>query len=228
MTKEFILNKYIEIKNETKRRPTVDVLSKAGISKRQINKHFGNLTNLQILQKDQISRFVKELKTCKSPKCTTQFFTKADNKTQQYCSRSCSNQVTKLKLGKYTKIITCVYCGARHNRPYAKYCNSECRFLDFYKKRTLQSCLKRSGSNKYDFVRQHARYHYKNNLDTVCYNCGYDKHVEIAHIKPLTKFENNDLILVVNSLDNLIALCPNCHWEFDHGLLNLCKRSDSN
>jgi hypothetical protein len=23
----------------------------------------------------------------------------------------------------------------------------------------------------------------------------------------------------VNSLDNLVGLCPNCHWEFDHGLL---------
>jgi hypothetical protein len=25
----------------------------------------------------------------------------------------------------------------------------------------------------------------------------------------------------VNSLDNLVGLCPNCHWEFDHGLLQL-------
>jgi hypothetical protein len=26
---------------------------------------------------------------------------------------------------------------------------------------------------------------------------------------------------VVNSLENLIALCPNCHWELDHGLHSL-------
>jgi hypothetical protein len=25
----------------------------------------------------------------------------------------------------------------------------------------------------------------------------------------------------VNSLDNLVGLCPNHHWEFDHGLLQL-------
>jgi predicted HNH restriction endonuclease len=25
----------------------------------------------------------------------------------------------------------------------------------------------------------------------------------------------------VNALDNLVGLCPNCHWEFDHGLLQL-------
>jgi predicted HNH restriction endonuclease len=25
----------------------------------------------------------------------------------------------------------------------------------------------------------------------------------------------------VNNLDNLIALCPNCRWELDHGLLSL-------
>jgi predicted restriction endonuclease len=26
---------------------------------------------------------------------------------------------------------------------------------------------------------------------------------------------------VVNSLDNLVGLCPNHHWEFDHGLPQL-------
>ncbi len=25
----------------------------------------------------------------------------------------------------------------------------------------------------------------------------------------------------VNSKDNIIQLCPNCHWEFDKGLLSL-------
>ena len=49
-----------------------------------------------------------------------------------------------------------------------------------------------------------------------CACCGYDKHVELAHIKPVSSFDVNTLISVVNSEENVIQLCPNCHWEFDN------------
>lgn len=49
-----------------------------------------------------------------------------------------------------------------------------------------------------------------------CCECGYSKHFEVAHIKPLKAFPLTATLREVNSLDNLIALCPNCHWEFDH------------
>lgn len=54
-----------------------------------------------------------------------------------------------------------------------------------------------------------------------CAICGYDKHVEIAHIKAVSDFDDSALISEINSKDNLIALCPNHHWEYDHGLLKL-------
>lgn len=47
-----------------------------------------------------------------------------------------------------------------------------------------------------------------------CAVCGYDKHYEIAHIKAVADFDDD-------TLDNLIALCPNHHWEYDNGLLDL-------
>jgi 5-methylcytosine-specific restriction endonuclease McrA len=59
------------------------------------------------------------------------------------------------------------------------------------------------------------------NLPRVCRNCGYDKHVEICHIRSISSFPDDIPIPVVNDLSNLVALCPNCHWEFDHGLLAL-------
>jgi hypothetical protein len=55
----------------------------------------------------------------------------------------------------------------------------------------------------------------------VCKNCGYDRHVEICHIRPINSFPEDTPVAVVNDLSNLVALCPNCHWEFDHGLLVL-------
>jgi hypothetical protein len=55
-------------------------------------------------------------------------------------------------------------------------------------------------------------------LDT-CEKCGYDKHVEIAHKRGISTFGGDTLISVINSKENLMALCPNCHWEYDHNLL---------
>lgn len=56
-----------------------------------------------------------------------------------------------------------------------------------------------------------------------CNNCGYNKHVELCHIKPITSFDPSATIREVNALSNVVQLCPNCHWEFDNGLLNLNK-----
>ena len=54
-----------------------------------------------------------------------------------------------------------------------------------------------------------------------CVVCGYDKHIEIAHIKPVSDFDDSATMMEINSIDNLIALCPNHHWEFDNGFLKL-------
>ncbi len=52
-----------------------------------------------------------------------------------------------------------------------------------------------------------------------CKNCGYSKHTELAHIKPISSFTNESLVSEVNHPSNILPLCRNCHWEFDHGLL---------
>lgn len=54
-----------------------------------------------------------------------------------------------------------------------------------------------------------------------CAVCGYSKHVEIAHKKAVSEFPDSTLISEINSIDNLIALCPNHHWEYDNGILKL-------
>lgn len=54
-----------------------------------------------------------------------------------------------------------------------------------------------------------------------CAICGYDKHIEIAHIKAVSDFDDNATIREINSINNLIALCPNHHWEYDNGFIKL-------
>jgi len=53
-----------------------------------------------------------------------------------------------------------------------------------------------------------------------CRVCGYEKHVEIAHIKPVKSFPDTAMISEINDIKNLMALCPTHHWEHDHQILN--------
>lgn len=74
------------------------------------------------------------------------------------------------------------------------------------------------GSARFQKIRNDARYKCeKAGKLTKCSKCPYDKHVEVAHIKPIKDFPLDTPISVVNAWDNLIILCPNCHWEHDHG-----------
>ena len=54
-----------------------------------------------------------------------------------------------------------------------------------------------------------------------CAICGYSNCVEVAHIKAVSEFEDETTIREINSIDNLIGLCPNHHWEYDNGILVL-------
>ena len=63
--------------------------------------------------------------------------------------------------------------------------------------------------------------YFYNNQHPKCAICGYTKHVEVAHIKAVSEFSNETPISTINSITNLIGLCPNHHWEYDNGMLKL-------
>lgn len=56
-----------------------------------------------------------------------------------------------------------------------------------------------------------------------CQNCGYNKHVEVCHIKPIASYSEDTKLDEINCIDNLVVLCPNCHWELDNGVLELSE-----
>lgn len=61
--------------------------------------------------------------------------------------------------------------------------------------------------------------YFEHNENPRCIICGYSKHIEVAHIKAVSDFEDSATVREINSIDNLIGLCPNHHWEYDHGIL---------
>ncbi len=124
------------------------------------------------------------------------------------------------------KKIMCQHCGewCGSGRKYCKLCRDAKKIQ--LKEQSLSSTKAESVykhghiSNRYAKIRYHARHDYENIL-TKCENCGYSKHIEICHIKAIKEFSEQTTIKEINDRKNIIGLCPNCHWEFDNGLLVL-------
>jgi len=71
-------------------------------------------------------------------------------------------------------------------------------------------------------LRKHASSAFRKTKKTLlCVICGYENHVEIAHIKSVSQFPDETLISKINESSNLAALCPNHHWEFDNGFFSI-------
>lgn len=136
----------------------------------------------------------------------------------RFCSRSCAASYNNSISAKKSLSGECKQCGVTLSRRYI-YC-AECRQLrEFQNKSIADVICKSNKASKYCRIREHARRLYQH--ITGCEVCGYDKHVEICHIKPLSSFELTVLVFEANKRANIAVLCPNCHWELDNGLLKL-------
>ncbi len=108
------------------------------------------------------------------------------------------------------------------------FCSNDCR--KSYKKESKKKSII-GVDNRQKFlltdieIRSDARLRFSKLKITYCENCSYSKNYQIAHIKAVSSFLDNDFIKDINDLTNLIALCPNCHWEFDHNLMNERERN---
>ena len=86
---------------------------------------------------------------------------------------------------------------------------------DYWKNKTIADIIS-TGTNKYNKIRAKARRDISCNNQMICSRCGYSKHVEVCHSKPISSFSLDTLISVVNDPSNIVLLCPNCHWEHDN------------
>jgi len=164
-----------------------------------------------ILKQFRINQMANELKPCKGCGVMTS--------NSIFCSRSCATKVNNTLNPKRKRQNKCKNCDTlvTSNLKYCKDCNNQLeRLKDITLQEAADSYSKHHRSNAFSLVRSRARSVAKRLGYTTCEKCGYDKHVEIAHIKAISSFDLSTLISVINSPENLIALCPNCHWEHDH------------
>ncbi len=156
-----------------------------------------------------------------------------DTKNDKYCSEQCFAK-SKNRSIKSTKLKKCKACDNKINRrkTYCQECkNKGCKDTvngiidnDVILSEVIYDNHHRSSA--FSLVRNRARsIALKNNMKS-CLICGYDKHIEICHIKPISSFSLDTKISEINHLSNLCPLCPNHHWEYDNGLITLPDKTN--
>lgn len=138
----------------------------------------------------------------------------------KFCSRSCSATYNNKLWPKRKHTNKCIGC-SKPIRKSTLRCQP-CHTLTLSEDMSLQDAEYHNHGKQstHALVRARARAKAKPE-GKPCINCGYSKHVEVCHIKPVSSFPKTAMLSEINSKDNLVILCPNCHWEFDHGLLQL-------
>lgn len=138
----------------------------------------------------------------------------------RFCSKSCSAVYNNRLTPKRSLSNKCKQCDTKifSGRSYCKSCYN--KITEKHNDLTLGDAMKRYSkhhrSSAFAIVRTRARQIAKKLGYNKCAECGYSKHIEVAHIKAISSFDLSTLISAINSPENLIPLCPNCHWEFDH------------
>lgn len=149
----------------------------------------------------------------------------------KFCSRSCSAKFNnklypKRKTEPQNKCLECnsklsKTIGTRETQLCYK-CYGKLR-TNKQGQKTKKDCLNEKCSNgqpknKYNLIRMHAKSVVKhlNIRSDKCAWCGYDKHTQLCHIKSISSFNDSAKLQEINSKENIIFLCPNCHWELDN------------
>ena len=164
------------------------------------------------------------MKTCLNNKCQNLFDPQTYN--QKYCSLKCQNNYShRIWVAQNKKV--CPDCSTTINEKskYCKKCVHKHRHDNIFnmtiKEYSTLSSVNQHPSWRHNKIRGIARELYAKLISLPCHNCGYNKHVQICHIKPISSFSDSTTISEVNARSNIIQLCPNCHWELDKGLLKL-------
>lgn len=137
----------------------------------------------------------------------------------KFCSRSCAAKYNNTVTPKRPPLLnsTCSVCRTPIPTRYR-------RCTDCKRSRLNSTIADMKGSGNavkggnYAYIRGMARTAYaKSGKLYRCAECGYSLHVDICHIRDIKLFSDQTPMYQVNHIDNLIALCKNHHWEFDHG-----------
>lgn len=207
-----------KVKNKIKKIPSInDYKAHGTYGAWTISKRFGSWN---ISLKKCFGKIVKEkapnrpIINC--PVCGKQ------TKNPKYCSQSCAAIINNVLFPKNPR-RKCLRCQipTRSSTHYCRKCFTLNK-IEKYGEHTINDFSSTYARHKYQKVRNHAHRVAKfYNIKKGCPFCNYKNHVQLCHIKDIRKFDKNTKLNVVNDPKNLIFLCPNHHWDLDHGMLKL-------
>lgn len=145
-----------------------------------------------------------------------------ETRNPKFCSRSCAasfnNSRPDVNRNRLTGRGICLVCKIPV-RVRRKYCDEHKPIQLPRLGRKLDKSVNSNTGNS-SAIRAMARSIYRlSGRPAKCILCGYYKHVDICHIKDVRSYPDGTLYEIINDQSNLIALCRNHHWEFDHDLL---------
>lgn len=142
-----------------------------------------------------------------------------DTTNPKYCGKSCSATATNKTHVKVKRKNKCAQCEIPI-RAGTKYCK-ECfqKSLEDKRNITLAEFKAKDESRHPSYYRGHVNFITRalnKHREQVCQHCGYNKHIEYCHIKPLSEFPEDVPVSIISDPSNILILCRNCHWELDH------------
>ena len=180
----------------------------------------GGKSTSSIVKEKYLSAYLKSPNTCLF--CSSLILPNGRDKVssikrKKFCNRSCAakyNNSNRLLKKKY-----CLNCGIEIKKS-GSFCRA-CWNTRMYEISLAELKLNRDCYTSWrNYIRKSARELFiKSGAKLICHVCGYSNVVEIQHIKSVSDFPDDAIISDINSPGNLVALCPNHHWEIHHGLL---------
>lgn len=169
--------------------------------------------------------------------CNTQFnksLRDIKNTKNNYCSRECFGIAKKHAPRKERTCVDCniKFYSKKSNKCSKRFCDN-CRkkyenITEYLKSYSIKEYLdhlncwqNKDPSYKSSGIGVLNRKWNKDLLDYACQNCNYELHIELCHITGIANFDDSATLGIVNSPNNILVLCRNCHWEFDHNLLDI-------
>lgn len=190
---------------------------------------FGGRATAIISRQAALSRYYSSPRICQNCGKTISVKGKskiADTRKRKYCSRSCAAITTNKERKRDKSPRKCKRCGKIIPEGLRLRACKDCHQREKIKGYKLEEHRDRCKGyqSSRSSIQNHARHIYLGSKrQRVCFVCGYDRHVEICHVRAIAKFSGATKIEAVNAIENLVTLCPNHHWELDHGLIELEK-----
>lgn len=149
---------------------------------------------------------------------------KKETTNPRFCSRSCAAKLTNKESPKRKLNRVCTKCENLVKSHRHSLCSIHFEeYIDRFKRdktigeyRNKLSIKGKHVSWMHSRIRAFARSWLRDIAKLPCAKCGYSLHVELAHIKAVSDYDDNAKISEVNDISNVIQLCRNCHWGFDN------------